>query len=304
MSSGGLIETLHDLEFVEASDVAKVYYPRVRDRDDITVHRSEKSGVIFLVHDRTEEQVGNYYEQKDALEYWQVVDYEGALKRCARDDERRAHQFRDDIKGKHWVDVGSGIGGVVRLSSGFAKSTCAVEPQPAPRALMERHLCSKSETISVAKEVSELVDGRYDVATLFHVMEHLADPIGLLTELRTKMCAGAKLIVEVPHARDTLIVDHDCEAFKAWTFWSEHLVLHTRDSLRAFIEAAGFSDVEIIGYQRYGLANHLRWLSEGEKGGHDTRAHWSSEEVDSAYARHLDEKDRTDTLIAVAVNRI
>lgn len=299
-----LVDQLIDLDFISAEDATKVYYPRVRDREDVTVHRSDKSGVIFLVHSRTAEQVGEYYEQKDALEYWQAADYEGALKRCARDDERRARQFRSDIEGKHWVDVGSGIGGVIKLASGLALSTCAVEPQPEPRALIEHHLCAQNPTVSAAKDVEELEDGRYDVATLFHVMEHLADPIGLLVALRAKMRAGAKLIVEVPHARDTLIVDHECEAFKAWTFWSEHLVLHTRQSLRAFLEKAGFSDVEVSGYQRYGLANHLRWLSEGEKGGHDARAHWSGARLDESYARHLDARDRTDTLIAVAVNRI
>lgn len=292
-----LVDTLQELGLIDRQDIDTVYYPRVRDDDTITVHRARKSGVIFLMHGRNTEQVDAYYEQKDGLEYWGTSDYEAALERCALDDERRARNFHRSLKHKNWVDVGSGV---VRLESHSTNKTCAVEPQPAPRALIEKYVCAKNSNVTTAKSVGELEDGVYDVATLFHVLEHLSDPIGALSELRTKMSAGAKLIVEVPHARDSLIVDHECEAFKAWTFWSEHLVLHTRDSLRIFLEKAGFSDIKIEGCQRYGLANHLRWLSEGEKGGHESRAEWSNSILDRVYEIHLKEMDRTDTLIATA----
>ena len=74
------------------------------------------------------------------------------------------------------------------------------------------------------------------------------------------------LVVEVPHARDFLITQLQCESFTNFSLWSQHLVLHTRDSLQKLLSAAGFVDIHIIGVQRYGLANHLTWLSEGKPG--------------------------------------
>jgi len=54
----------------------------------------------------------------------------------------------------------------------------------------------------------------------------------------------------------------DLEKFKKFTFWSEHLVLHNRFSLAAFLDSANFKNTVISGFQRYNLANHLHWLKE------------------------------------------
>jgi hypothetical protein len=114
------------------------------------------------------------------------------------------------------------------------------------------------------------------------------------------MKKGGKIIVEVPHANDFLITFLECEAFKKFTFWSEHLILHTRESLKIFLQEAGFTRVVIKGYQRYPLANHLHWLAKGLPGGHMQWAALSSEQLDISYADLLAQIDRTDTLIAFA----
>jgi 2-polyprenyl-3-methyl-5-hydroxy-6-metoxy-1,4-benzoquinol methylase len=304
MEAGNLVETLLKFGLVNDSDVSNVFYPRVRDRDDITVHRSEESGVIFLVHGRSDREVDKYYDEKSGLEYWSTDDYEQALDKCKRDDSRRADQFSDLITGRSWVDVGSGLGGVISPMINVASKICAVEPQSEPRSLIDKHIAYGHSHVSTVASVEDLKDKEYEVVTLFHVFEHLADPVGTLITLRHKMRSGATIIIEVPHARDSLIVDHDCEAFKAATFWSEHLVLHTRESLKMFIEAAGFSEVKIDGYQRYGLANHMRWLGRGRGGGHQIESNLSNMYLDVEYSRHLNDADRTDTLIAYAVNNV
>ena len=47
------------------------------------------------------------------------------------------------------------------------------------------------------------------------------------------------MIIEVPHARDFLIETFDINSFKDFTFWSEHLILHTKESLVAFAKESG-----------------------------------------------------------------
>lgn len=81
----------------------------------------------------------------------------------------------------------------------------------------------------------------------------------------------------------------------------QHLVLHTRESLRLFLADAGFRDIQIAGVQRYGLANHLTWLSRGEPGGHRTTlAAFETPALGEAYADALARIDATDTLVAIA----
>lgn len=96
----------------------------------------------------------------------------------------------------------------------------------------------------------------------------------------------------------------DLESFKAFTFWSEHVVLHTRESLKVFLENSGFINISIKGVQRYSLANHLYWLSRGKPNGHYHWSNLSTKALDNAYGDILASLDKTDTLLAIAEREV
>ena len=109
------------------------------------------------------------------------------------------------------------------------------------------------------------------------------------------------VLIEVPHANDFLLNYLACDEFKQFTLWSQHLVLHTRESLRKTLEFVGFKNVKIEGVQRYPLSNHLNWLANGKAGGH--KSPLSSIESDvlfDAYQNALAKIDANDTLVALA----
>jgi hypothetical protein len=117
------------------------------------------------------------------------------------------------------------------------------------------------------------------------------------------MKENGKIIIEVPHASDFLISFFEHESFKSFTFWSEHLILHTRNSITIFLEEAGFKDIVVTAVQRYPLANHLHWLSKNEAGGHQKWDFLRTEELDLAYAQMLSKLDKTDTLLVTATKK-
>jgi len=270
------------------------FYPKVRDRNDVSVLKCNKSGVLFL--SRSDHIEISDYDTKEHFKYWGAQDRKTAILNSREDTQRRFEQFRNIIANKKWIDIGTGAGAILDLLSPLSSETAAVEPQKSAR----KELTALS--YRVYPTIEDVSDNKFEVATLFHVFEHLADPIETLETLRQKMSQGAKLIIEVPHAKDFLISFLDLEAFKSFTFWSEHLILHTRDSLRLFLEKAGFSNIVIKSFQRYPLANHLHWLAKGKPGGHILWDHIRTEELEAAYANMLAEIDNTDTLIAVATN--
>ena len=270
------------------------FYPRVRDRDDISVLKCQKSGVIFL--SRADHMDISHYETKKDFKYWGAQDRKTAILTGHEDAKRRSEQFMNVIANKKWIDVGTGAGGILDLLSPFSSATLAIEPQESAR----QYLIELG--YMVYPSADEVPCNDIEVVTLFHVFEHLTDPIGTLERLRSKMSQGAKIIIEVPHAKDFLISFLDLDAFKAFTFWSEHLILHTRDSLTVFLEKAGFSNISVKGYQRYPLANHLHWLAKGKPGGHMVWDHLRTTMLDTAYGDMLARIDNTDTLIAVATN--
>ncbi|MBF0301305.1 MAG: class I SAM-dependent methyltransferase, partial [Oligoflexia bacterium] len=156
----------------------------------------------------------------------------------SEDELRRSKQFYSILQGKVWADIGSGLSGTLRLLKDYAKISHGVEPQNAPRELI-----NKIEKIKIFKDINELEDNFYDVITLFHVFEHFSDPISNLITLKKKLAKNGKLIIEVPHARDALITLYNNASFRDFTFWSEHLILHTRESLKQFLNVAGFNDI-------------------------------------------------------------
>ena len=198
------------------------------------------------------------------------------------------------IEGKVWLDVGTGLGGILDLLSSCAAKTIAVEPQQGARESLQKL------GYQVYRDLEEVPDQSIEVVTLFHVVEHLTEPLKELQKIRNIMKPGGSIIIEVPHAGDVLLSSFDNDAFKAFTFWSEHLILHTRQSLMAFLQEAGFHGITVSGFQRYPLANHLYWLAKGKPGGHNHWGHLKTPDLDRAYENLLNSIDQTDTLIAIA----
>ena len=103
------------------------------------------------------------------------------------------------------------------------------------------------------------------------------------------------------HANDFLLNAVACDELKQCTLWSQHLVLHTRDSLRKTLEYFGFENVLIEGVQRHSLSNHLAWLATGKPWGHKSPLSLLDCDVLSdAYRNTLCRIDATDTLVAIA----
>lgn len=142
-----------------------------------------------------------------------------------------------------------------------------------------------------------------DVVTLFHCLEHLPNPTSVLQNIRAslKTDGDGTLIIEVPHARDFLIENLKSKDFIDFTLWSQHLVLHTRESLRLLLADAGFKNIIIEGVQRYSIANHFQWLSNKKPGGHKSLlSTLQTPELIASYEKALARIDATDTIVAIA----
>lgn len=248
------------------------YHRGTRDDPGINVMRCRLSGVIFL--DRVAKS-GEYPKHRKL---------EPKISSQTKDNQRRAATIlARTTRHGNVLDVGAGSGGLkYLLEKQYPRFDC-VDPNP-----VFAHLF---------RGLDGVPDGQYRYGLMMHVLEHLEDPIEQLALLRTKLQSSGKIFIEVPHANNALLKLFDCEAFKDFTFWSEHLILHTRDSLKRCLTKAGYVGVNIEGIQRYGLANTLYWLARGQPGGDET---WDVFNDDYEYADALRILDMTDTLWAEA----
>ncbi len=284
-------DLLIDLGICDESSI-QPYYPHVRDRDDISVLKCKRSGVIFL--SRSDHMDTSYYEEKKEFRYWSTGDRKHAVNTGHEDKLRRKKLLQHIVANRKWMDVGAGSGGILDALSILASKVLAVEPQKIARDSLQKL------GYDVYPDIESVTETEIEVATLFHVFEHYTNPLQDLELIYERMSSNGKLFIEVPHANDFLISFLEHEGFKRFTLWSEHLCLHTRHSLQRFLEAANFKDVIITGCQRYPLANHLHWLSKDQPGGHQKWSFLRTDELDVAYAQMLTNIDKTDTLIAIA----
>lgn len=290
--SGNIFDLLCRLGMTSA-ETREVYSHRTRDVDPLTVYRDKVSGVIYIdgfyVGD-DQYQEGQYRKAQQSVIGAGAADFEDL-----RDTERRLAACKRYIAGKSVLDFGCGRGSFLLAARHLATSVAGIELQQDYRDLLA------ADGVSAHAGFEQLGSSVFDVITLFHVLEHLPDPEAILKQTADRLSGGGLLVVEVPHARDFLLSGVDCEAFRNFTLWSQHLVLHTRESLRRLLQLAGYRDIVIEGVQRYPLSNHLKWLAEGKPGGHRSQlSALESDDLFEAYSASLARMDATDTLIAYA----
>ena len=264
-----------------------LYHKGVRDDPDINVYRDNETKALVL--DKIKKQK---YEMK-GFTYWSSENICEARNKTYDDDIRRYNQLKS-INYKTLLDFGCGNGGLLKIikDNNNKINTLGIELN---NELIEYLNNENIKTYNNINKIPNNID--IDCIMLNHVLEHLYDPIKTLKNIKEKMNTKTLLIIEVPHANDFLISEYDCDKFKKFTFWSEHLILHTEKSLMKLLNIVGFSNIKIKYYQRYNIFNHLNWLSNGKPGGHKNNK-LNDEELIKSYDNFLVKNKKTDTLIA------
>ena len=128
---------------------------------------------------------------------------------------------------------------------------------------LEIDVAAREKAIAKCLNVFESIESigtslKFEVLTLFHVIEHLYEPFELLTSLKSMLTSDGLLIIETPNSMDALLTYYKSEKFADFTYWSHHPMLYSIYALSRLLERAGFSIVSCDGVQRYSLDNHLK----------------------------------------------
>jgi SAM-dependent methyltransferase len=145
----------------------------------------------------------------------------------------------------------------------------------------------------------EDIDQEFDVVTMFHVLEHLSNPVKTLENIKHILSKNGKLIIEVPNSDDALYRLYESKEFAKMSYWSCHLNLFNASTLTLLAKRLGCNVDFVKQIQRYPLSNHLHWLAKGDKGGHEKWGFLDSPELHSAYEKRLASIGMCDTVIAM-----
>lgn len=262
----------------------------VRDAPRLKIVECRECALVFL-HPRPDiseehyKNSGMHGVQVPSIAQWQKI--------TASDDQRRFAQLSSFLGNKKILDFGCGNGGFLLRAETQAAQVTGVEPEHRVAEHFEK-------TLDVVPDLKALYTRaeKFDLITAFHVVEHLSDPISVLSDLKKLLAPGGRIVVEVPSSEDALLSLYASDAFQRYTYWSQHLFLFNAHTLAVLAARSGFTITAIEHYQRYPLSNHLHWLSKGKAGGHQKWSFLDSPELHEAYAHALAKIGKTDTLIA------
>lgn len=265
----------------------------LRDDKTIKVLRCKRCSLVFL--SSFEHINKDFY--KDGKMHSGNFDHKRWLEASYDDDRRRFLMLKKIIKGKKLLDFGCGAGGFLMMAKDYASKVAGVEKQDALRVLF------KEKNLDIFDNPDEIHD-KFDVITMFHVLEHLPDPKSVIKELLNKLKDDGKLIIEVPNEDDALLSLYACKKFADFTHWSCHLYSFNRKTLKKLLEDTRIEINYIKPVQRYGFANHLYWLLRGEKGGHNVWKKLDNPVLNFFYKNFLKLISKTDTLVISISKRV
>jgi SAM-dependent methyltransferase len=175
---------------------------RVRDRRELDVLQCRSCGLVFL--SSFDHITPDFYENSGMD--GGSVNPDDWLRATARDDERRFRTLERDITNKTLLDFGCGNGGFLARAGRVAALAMGIEPDLS----LGPHFHQKK--LTVYPDPDE-IDQTFDIITLFHVLEHLPDPVNILRRLAGMLRPEGSIIIEVPNATCF------CSTSALWRFW-------------------------------------------------------------------------------------
>jgi SAM-dependent methyltransferase len=273
----------------EASEARPDLIPR--DANSIKVLECAKCGHLFL--DSTTHVDQSYFEKSKFVKNKENIETIDRSWHYSVEVDKRVERVREFLLGTSLLDFGCGNGDFLHAISRYIELYQGVEPTKALRSLA---LAKGIKVVSDLKEVKR----KFSAVSLFHVLEHLEDPCVVLSQLRSNVVAGGRLVIEVPNSTDALRSLYKCVSYEKRYFFSDHLQYFCRNSLTRCAIKAGWVRVRVIGFNRFNLANHLFWLTNQLPNGHRRWMELGNERLSKAYEETLAAMDCTDTLMLLA----
>ena len=209
-----------------------------------------------------------------------------------QDVERRLKRLSNVIKGKDILEFGSGLGTFCVAAKKYVNSITAFD--------LDRQAENyyKSNGIAFHNDINKLKEKKFDCIVMFHVLEHLKNPIETLVELKGFLNDIGSIYIEVPNAYDALLHTYCIPEFEKFNSYSGHLFSFTQDNLKKIAKNAGLNCEFVEQIQRYPLSNHMYWLQKGLPQGQTKYDFLDCDSVNFAYESSLSKIGACDTLFA------
>ncbi|HYL66109.1 MAG TPA: class I SAM-dependent methyltransferase [Nitrosopumilaceae archaeon] len=233
-------------------------------------------------------------QNKNIKFYGNIEDH----RRKSIDDTIRRVNFirRFTPKNGKILEVGSGHGFFVELMRKKKYNITGIEISIEKRMMSKKVTRAKILDIDINMQSPDI--GNFDTIVMFHVLEHIADPISFLKNVKKLLKPKGKLIVEVPNYDDFQLELN--KSYREFYWQRAHLHYFTPKNLRCVFSFAGFK-AKISGVQRYSIENMISWkLTNKPQLNEPTYSLPEPYEwIEKSYKQNLEKNLKCDTIMSV-----
>lgn len=262
-------------------------------KENVQIYQCSNCGVIY--HEKVEvENIQDYYESKKYRNSLEGSSDEEVFYKLHDRETLDKLQYTGTEVFRHKVvaDVGCGAGAFLDYISGVADQVIAVEPFDEYRKIMDR---KGYKTFAYSGGV-EAYQGKIDVVTSFDVIEHVEDPLLFMKDIYALLKDGGVGVIgtptDAPIMRKLLGEIYE----KKLLFSTQHLWIFNEKNLNMLALEAGFRQMQVRYFQRYGIGNLLGWLREKEPKS-EIREPFITDTLDAVWKRECEQQGLADYIV-------
>ncbi|NYT04803.1 MAG: class I SAM-dependent methyltransferase [Methanomicrobiales archaeon] len=225
---------------------------------------------------------------------YEDADPAGAFASSLPEAQERAGRFLGLLDPEHDVlEIGCSAGYFLHAIRSQVGSVTGVDPD------VRCAEYARNAGMEVYPSIDTLASRTFDRIFMFHVLEHIRDPVGFLRQVKGLLAPGGKLIIEVPNVEDALVSVYHVPAYLDFYWQPAHSYYFSHRTLARVLACAGMRG-EVFPLQRYDLSNHLCWMLSGKPGGQGHFNDLFTPELNNAYADCLKRRFVCDTIYTIA----
>lgn len=201
----------------------------------------------------TDEEYTDFYNADAQRRFVQNITKDDYATKVSQNDYRRAGFVSATCSSGTILDVGSGLSGFV----GLLPNAIGID--------VSESRVAAAQARGLPVELCDINDWSktMDTITMFHVLEHMINPLEALSKTRSLLAQGGRLVIEVPNLNDILV---RLPAYRKFYYQNAHCTYFTPQTLSEMLNRAGLMVEEFVKIQRYSFDNHLHWLLKSAPG--------------------------------------
>lgn len=222
--------------------------------ESVRLARCQDCGLVFLAYADSADLKSDYVSEKYVSTHGRYLEQDRAFRHIAR---QRVEWLSAQIPPGPLLEIGPGRGYLLDEARSAGFDPVGVEPSPRLAARITAQFGIQVECGFL--DQVELPHDAYDAICMYHVLEHVEDPVSLLREVDGLLAEGGLLVIEVPNIVSAMAQRRGVR-WGAVQLHELHVSQFTPPTLRGLVERAGLEVVEVdtVAPWHY-LPPNLRW---------------------------------------------